>query len=399
MLHGAGARTLGRLCHGVTAGGIPGISFRAISSSAFESSPKIGQVIAIRHQPERSRNDRKVSESKSQFPALYRKADAQLENHLLRPSSSLVLLAGSRGVGKSTTLQRAVGTAREHGYVVLYIPHANDWTHGGGFFCATRVENADPLHDGLKAVRFYDRPLQMQRLFEDMLRVHAKQLEQIPCVSKHSFHNVRQVVERGLHVLEHIDDDWRSAPRKAADMLHSMVRDLSASDTPFLIAIDSYESFAGLTAMRNDRAQVLHANGIRCVAQMFGRDAIQDTASAIRNGFVILAQEGAHGYTTCRSSRVRGVVDFPLSEHIKRDPSGKFWLAQLWQQVTDAEQLENAASDTVCIDVPVMTHQEMGTVLRKCQHGSTSVDDTTLNRLIQLSGGHPGVLVDLYGRL
>ncbi|PXF45189.1 hypothetical protein BWQ96_05090 [Gracilariopsis chorda] len=303
---------------------------------------------------------------------------------------SLILLDGPKGVGKSTLLSQSVAFARKHHHVVLHIPSAREWTGGAGFFTAKPVEGMEPHLDGLEAVRFYDRPSQTRKLFEDLLNAHAEILEEMPCHEKlctpltKECKSLRELVQLGLDLLVDIDTDWGSHPTEAGDVLHQLILQLAHTDRPVGIAIDDFHAFVGLTCMTNERHHRLHANCIRVIAQHFGRERIEATAKALRKGYVMLATDSDAPMETWRKSRVRSVVDFPLAEEVRNDPAGKQWWHDFRDRVRKADQ-----SDSLYVQVPELQGGELKALCATFEQGGLKRDHgrAYTDRLIALAGG------------
>lgn len=303
---------------------------------------------------------------------------------------SLILLDGPKGVGKSTLLSQSVAFARKHHHVVLHIPSAREWTRGGGFFTAKAVDGMEPHLDGLEAVRFYDRPSQTRKLFEDLLNAHAEILEQMPCHEElctpltKECSSVRELVKLGLDLLIDIDKDWGNNPTEAGDVLHQLIAELAESDHPVGIAIDDFHAFVGLTCMIDERQHRLHANCIRVVAEHFGRERIEATAKALRKGYIMLATDSDAPMEKWRKSRVRSVVDFPLTEEVRNDPSGKLWCHGLRDRVRKADD-----RDSLYVPVSEMQGGELKALCATFEHGGLKRDHSRAytDRLIALAGG------------
>lgn len=289
---------------------------------------------------------------------LFRSETSSLFNRLVQPylkqrfsstPPNLALIDGPRGIGKTTILAQTVAQAREKGFIVLFISNARLWTDGPGFFCPVADENFNPVHDGPSTVRYYDRPTQTRSVFKNLLEAHTDTLVDIP-YSKELGSDITDkcdtlydLISLGLSYLDNIDNNWRTNPMIAGQILHQTVLELSSCSTvPFALVIDNYHSFVGMTCMVNDRKRRLHANSVRAIAQLFGRDAIERVASKIKNGFVLLAAEDDPPLMEWRQSRVVGVADFPLGKHIFKDVSGRRWLRDFRSRIADPENTRSA---------------------------------------------------------
>lgn len=287
--------------------------------------PSIGSTVSLPELPE-------LTKSNVPGRAIVRASDLLLREKVLgtnteNDSPQLVLLSGSRGSGKSTSLRSAITTARKSGCVVMYIPRASVWTHGDGFFAAARGMEDTVKKDELP-IRWYDRPFQISQTLTALLKSHASDMEAVSC-GEHG--TVREAAEEAVRVVENVDDDWRTMPRKAGNLFSAVVESLASDENMrFVVAIDEYECFAGLSSLGNGRGRWIHSSGISSVGRHFGRDAIQTFANSIRNGAVVLAQSGYCNGMRIRPSRVLGTEDFEVSEQIRRDPNGTKWLEEMW---------------------------------------------------------------------
>lgn len=312
----------------------------------------------------------------------------------------LVILDGVKGVGKSSVLEQTAAFARLKGYIVLYIPDPEAWTHGSGFFAAAPVAEMDPVKDGLPAVRFYDRPAQMHNVFKAMLEKHRDALGEVECRREFETEGTAKcdtlldLVELGDQLLRDVDTNWSNTPALAGDVFNRLVKELCACESkPVAIVIDNFERFVGLTCMENERSERLHANSIRAVAEHFGRDAIERTATNLRNGFVLLATDPMHPFESWRRSRVRSGVEYPLSEQTLRDPSGRLWLDDLKSRIKGRK-----VDRQLLVGVPELTPAELKTLCATFVTGGLKrlVDDHNpapeQERLIALAGGRADLM-------
>jgi hypothetical protein len=313
-------------------------------------------------------------------------------------------------------------SARAAGAVAMYVPSAREWTHGAGFFSAVPADAKDPVLDGPAAVRWYDRPTQTLACLAGLLEAHGDALAAVPCAvesearAEAGAKTVRDLVEFGVAALRDVDADWRTNPRRGGDALDAVVRELCAQTAlPFMLAIDDYGSLLGMADLVSGDARCVHAGGIRAVAQLFGRDALPRTVAALQNGVVMLALSSSHGAPRRRPSRVQGTVDFPVTEGVRRDPTGAKWLAharemgaRLAAGVAPTDLLDedaalnptavSAAAFATCgvrfFDVPGWTASEAAGVLAEFQ------DEKRLRRLeaaerlrvCELAGGRADLL-------
>lgn len=305
----------------------------------------------------------------------------------------LILADGMKGVGKSSLIAQTVTTARAQGYLVLYIPNAREWIDGEGFYVATSPEGRNPALEGISAIRWYDRPTQTLNLFRSFLEAHGEQLEKLKVQENfivdatRECSSLRDVVETGIAVTEDVDSNWLQNPRKGGDILDHLMKELTHCEDPVAIVIDDYESLVGMTCMMSAKREKMHANSIRFLAQHLGRDAIEKTASTIKNGFVMLTTQQQPSFEEWRKSRVRSSLDFPLSEEILNDPSGRIWLSALKEQVSSENEL-----DKLYVNVPNLTDNELKAVCatfgsRGLREDSRRDARPEMDRLVALSGG------------
>lgn len=312
----------------------------------------------------------------------------------------LIVLDGPQGVGKSSVLEQTAAFARMKGYLVVYIPCPEEWTHGGSFFAAATVEEKNPVLDGLAAVRFYDRPTQIHAVFKAMLETHRDDLAEIECQEQLATKATAEcvtlldLVELGDRLLNEIDINWRDHPTLAGEVFHRFVNELCACDSkPVAIIIDNYEHFTGLTCMENERKVRLHSNCIRTVAEHFGRDAIERTAKSVENGFVLLATDPKHRFEDWRGSRVQSGIEYPLSVEIRKDPSGRKWLEDLKVRISD-----KTTERSVVVKLDELTSSELKTLCATFVNGGLKrlIDDHNPGpeeeRLVALAGGRADVM-------
>lgn len=297
-------------------------------------------------------------------------------------------------MGKSTLLTQTVAYARNKGYVIIYIPRARDWTHGGGFFAAANEAGETDSAVGFegKGVRWWDRPMEMKELFENLLAAHAEDLKEVEisvkeCVESdmtEGCENVTQLLEKGVRLMDDIDSNWRLYPLQAGEILSLVIENLLASDVRTGVVIDDYHMLTGMTNMRNSKQRRLHANGIRFVAQHLGRDAIEETARKNENGFVIVATENEPPFEEWRSSRVLGGSQWPLSDESRSDASGRIWWDSFRRRVETLQvpELKGGELKAIC-----STFSRGGLRERERDDGRGSVD-----RLVALAGGRADVM-------
>lgn len=334
---------------------------------------------------------------------------------------NMFILDGEQGVGKSISLLQAVICARRKGIITMYVPSARTWTHGEGFFAATVVDGRNSILDGPSIVRFYDRPTQTLALLDGLLTAHGTVLASLPLTldshlrkEHQSLRNVRDLVAFGVNILRDVDSDWREYPAKGADALSYVIRELSSQATiPFLIAIDDYESFLGLTSMVSSDKRCLHADGIRVVSEHFGRSSVGRTASSLKRGALLLSLSKSCSVIRCRASRVRGTVDSPISDDVRNDPSGAAWISSLrklsltqedqsidkvlgsdWNFDPVAVSAVNTSTYAQIVDIPEWSVDEARKLILGLERNKESVmmNEDQREKLIVLAGGRGNIL-------
>lgn len=345
---------------------------------------------------------------------LIRSETAILDERIIKPLArsskppnvypKFILVDGLKGVGKSTLLTQVVASTRANGFVTIYIPDARHWTDGPGFFCPTVTEGMDLVEHGVSAIRYYDRPVQIGRIFADLLQAHADILKDIPCTHEMSTEStkhcatIHDLVTHGLQMIERIDVNWHENPSIAADALHRVIRELSKTpDIPFSLVIDNYHTLIGLTCMVDERNRRLHANCIRTVAEYLGRSAIENSANQINRGFILVAAEQEPPFMPWRRSRVLGTSDYPLSDDIRREPSGRLWFEGLRSRVAHPDNLE-----AMHVRLPDFLPGELKAVCatfapRGLGREMTQSEKRGLSdRLVMLSGGRGNVMQTIF---
>jgi len=346
------------------------------TQSSRRRGPTAGSVIPLPNLPELRKSGDDDGDIKR---ALVRAPDLVLRSHALgtEESARLVLLSGEKGRGKSTSLRAAVSAAREAGAIVLYIPNASAWTQGGGFFASARGEGSPK--DDEKPIRWYDRPYQTSAALQVLLDAHAPQLESVPCTDSSDWENAREAAEEGVRLVKNIDDDWRMNPRRAGDAFTAVIESLANhEETRFVVAIDEYETLAGLSILGNERGRYVHSDGVATIGRHFGRRSIEKFAESIRNGVVLLAQSGNANGRRVRASRVLETEDFKITENMRKDPNGIVWLKQLWD------------SNDAVIHYEDFRVKEMQKLLDLQNMGA--IESYQKNRLLALAGGRGDVL-------
>lgn len=343
---------------------------------------------------------------------------------------NVVVIDGDQGVGKSAVLLRAVEQARRSGTIALYIPSAREWTHGDGFFAATTVEDSDEAVPDPDNIAFYDRPSQTLPVLTGLIQAHEELLRDVACdaeaVSEMSDIGACQtaydVVSRGIELLQDLDADWRQRPRQGCTALSATVRLLCRQTAfPFLIAIDQWNALAGLTSLVSTRRRCVHANAIRAVAEHFGRNAIGPTSASMHRGAVLLALSHSHGEHSWRPSRIRGTADYPITDDLRSDASGKEWMKYLqefagrtvedlarpsddpyeilpeWQLNPAAVSASRLAPRVRVVRVPRFSVPEMSTLLDDLtQLGILQeLEPKDRKRVISMSGGRADILYGL----
>lgn len=393
-------------------------SVRALSTPAMERHSHAASLEPLRTQllPELYPPSKNDEDRFDHTKVLIRTETTILRNELITPYTkplastaqvalpNLVLLDGLNGVGKSTITAHTVAHARHNGFIVAYIPEAQFWTDGPGFFCPVLNQGLNIMDHGMDAVRYYDRPLQTGAIFTNLLELHANMLAKLPCTPSLATEDtakcqtLHDLVLRGNTLSTQVESDWRINPSLAADVLHQLLLELSANkEVPFALVIDNYHSFVGMTCMVDDRKRRIHSNGIRTIAQFLGRDSIERFAANIQNGFVLLTSEEYPQVMECRRSRVLGGTEFPLGEHILKDPSGRAWLKGLRKRVADPDNHK-----AWYISVPDCIPGELKAMCatfspRGLRRDSTQGENRGIaDRLVALAGGRGAVMKKIF---
>lgn len=358
--------------------------------------------------PETGNNNEKRSLEDPEVNKIFvREATVQIRERVISPylpgnkgqerreqPPQLVVLDGAKGVGKTSILEQTAAFARLKGFIVFYIPHPDQWTDGRSFFCAKAVDNMDPVMDGLSAIRYYNRPAQMHQVFNALIQTHGEDLAHIECKAEYNTPltencaTLLDLVELGDRLLSDIDSSWRQTPVDAGEIFHQLIVQLRAcEEKPVAFIIDNYDRFVGMTCLVDERRQRMHANSIRVIAEDLGRDAIENTSKEMRNGFVMLAVDPTHPFESWRKSRLRCGVDFPLSDDVLSDPSGRNWGVEFRKRVQDPDATRN-----MYINVPRLATTELKALcstfvqggLRKLIDGHQEEETA---RLVALAGG------------
>ncbi|PSS01265.1 28S ribosomal protein [Actinidia chinensis var. chinensis] len=79
-----------------------------------------------------------------------------------------IVLDGPVSCGKSIALAMLVHWARDEGWLVFYVPHGREWTHGGFFYKNPQT--------GL-----WDTPVQAANTLQNFLKYNESRLQQLPC--------------------------------------------------------------------------------------------------------------------------------------------------------------------------------------------------------------------------
>lgn len=354
-----------------------------------------------------SKKSGQTSDSTASEKTLFRIETTLLKANLIDPiirslpstsqnASKIAFIDGQLGVGKSVILSQTVAHARDKGFIVLYMPDAKAWTDGPGFFSPAVKQDMDLIEDGISSVRYYNRPMQTHSTLKNLKLAHEDALAQISCdpklASDSTAHcsTLLDLVSFGISQLDDIDSNWRAIPCLATEVLSQTIHQLCASrDTPFAIVIDDYHYMIGMTCMVSDRKRRLHSNSIRTIAQLLGRDSIENLASQNNSGFILLASESKPPFSNWKRSRVVGVSDFPLGKHVIEDPSGREWLRGFKTRVSDPENANSfyiRVSDCAPGELKAMCATFSAKGLRK-EQVSNVANRLEADRLAILAGG------------
>ena len=303
-----------------------------------------------------------------------------------------ILIDGERGVGKSAVLLQAVEEARKGGVLVLYIPKARQWTRGDGFFSPTFED--DDWQNGV--VKWYDRPKQTEQLLKSFWNAHREVLEDLPVKSSvgqekgRGAQSIGDLVQTGIQILESLEVDWKSGPRRAGDILSAVLAELAEIETiPVAIAIDDYDAMLGMTCIENERGRALHSHGIRVIGEHFGQSAAINFASRLKRGIFLAATSYGLPPVKCRRKRILCSSDYPATSSLLDDPHGLQWIAAFRKETDETGNLDSKYR----LVVPRFSREETANVLAEFQKNKfRRMDEQRLEKLRVLSGGRPDTL-------
>ncbi|XP_058083106.1 uncharacterized protein LOC131231042 [Magnolia sinica] len=153
-----------------------------------------------------------------------------------------IVLDGPVSCGKSITLAMLVHWARSEGWLVLYVPQAREWTHGGFFYKHPETG-------------FWDTPVQAAKILQDFLKCNESRLQQLPC---QNYDPIPLGEGAGVGWMKGVDSMAMPEGSTLFDLIqtglsytHAAVgvvvrlrQELSlVKDVPVLIAIDQYNSW------------------------------------------------------------------------------------------------------------------------------------------------------------
>lgn len=208
--------------------------------------------------------------------------------------------------GKSAALLRAVEQRRKKGWLVLYIRNADDWT-SGKFFYNGAYDSAEEREQGMNPL-WYDRPTQTKELLLALKQVHGKILGDLvvkrdtPVRAQMGGETLLDMINYGLNRLEKIDEDWENIPRLAGDVLEALIEEIIAvDDVPTLIAVDSYDSFFGVSNLFNHKDKKMISQSFRVSWPL---RVPKETANRMQNGIFLAARSSSHIRVKSSSSQL-----------------------------------------------------------------------------------------------
>eukprot|EP00884_Botryococcus_braunii_P003732 jgi/Botrbrau1/1335/Bobra.0063s0047.2 len=152
---------------------------------------------------------------------LYRHCMFELEQMFTPDGCKQAYLLGPRGCGKSIALATLVHNARTAGWVVLYVPAAQQYT-GGGFY----YDNPDNPGQ-------YDTPESAKLLMQSLMASHGEELEQIPQAGSEGV-TLAQVARQGIESQE---------AHKTVDAALLVLDTLLKQElVPVMVAVDNYQA-------------------------------------------------------------------------------------------------------------------------------------------------------------
>ncbi|KAK4523097.1 hypothetical protein GAYE_PCTG36G0988 [Galdieria yellowstonensis] len=288
---------------------------------------------------------------------------AQEESSPSSSSSSVanrigMLLDGRPGVGKSTTLLRAVHWCRQHDWLVLYMPRLFDILNASSPLLLTQpgTEKQDPWVDCL----YVDRPVEALKVVENMWKAHATQLSKIPWKSTReefisSFRSeearkreeewnpphLAQYLQRGIEQYRHYKklEDEKTAGRVITDVYLGLLEQLvQVTEYPVAFILDEYNFVYGLSPFRDQVRRRFHASAFRMMWPL--RDFVK-LGQSLKNGVVLAATCRSIMHYKIRRKLIAQCSRFPLTRQQRDDQTGEEQM-KAW----DPYKLQNLFANT-----------------------------------------------------
>ncbi|GJQ09659.1 hypothetical protein GpartN1_g1450.t1 [Galdieria partita] len=282
--------------------------------------------------------DIRYHDLKENFFLMTRPSDLHVINYLkqaqeenISPGESLAqrvgwLLDGRPGVGKSTTLLRAVHWCRRNDWLVMYMPRLFDILNASSSLILSQpgTEKVDPWVDCLHV----DRPVEAFKAVQNMLKAHAPQLSKIPLRlsdnnSVATGNNLGEWLESGIQQYQHHMkmEDEKTAGRVITDVYLGLVEQLKqVTEYPVAMILDEYNFVYGLSPFRDQVRRRFHASAFRMMWPLLD---FKKLGQSITNGLVLAA--------TCRSimpykirrKLIAQCSRFPLTLEQRNDQTGE----------------------------------------------------------------------------
>ncbi|EME31515.1 hypothetical protein Gasu2_44350 [Galdieria sulphuraria] len=238
-----------------------------------------------------------------------------------------LLLDGRPGVGKSTTLLRAVHWCRRNDWLVMYMPRLFDILNASSSLILSQpgTEKTDPWVDCLHV----DRPVEAFKAVQNMLKAHITQLSKIPLRlpsnddSVENGNNLAEWLQSGIKQYQHHMklEDEKTAGRVITDVYLGLVEQLKqVTEYPVALILDEYNFVYGLSPFRDQVRRRFHASAFRMMWPLLDFEKL---GQSLANGLVLAA--------TCRSlmpykirrKLIAQCSHFPLTLEQRNDQTGE----------------------------------------------------------------------------
>ncbi|KAF6001123.1 hypothetical protein F1559_003239 [Cyanidiococcus yangmingshanensis] len=366
------------------------------------------------------------ADSRTTLTLLWRSVDAALEQ-LIQERSDLnwqgvrsVLLRGLPGSGKSTSLFHCVERAREHNWLVFYLPKLYHWLHERqtcDFALTPRSKGAR----GAGAVReplFFDQARVVLDSLQACRQAHASALESLECASTEQLQRDSDLddepggsdaskgvnVSRDQHpnLLGLIDASLQAGRRLQGDLAEVNLEHFSRNfrlflrqlqcvrEVPVLIAIDDWNLLNALTSIRHPqkRGRFLHASALRSLRPLNAWNLFTRLSARMQRGVVVCAETSARGRVDVRPTRIVGSVMHQPTAAMQRDPDGRDALRWVTKELPTHLQPTQ-------LRIPLFSRDEMRLLLRDLQERQVlhTIDEHSMWRLEALASGNAARLL------